>query len=326
VSSPPRDTDRRRVRALERWFARHARDLPWRRRRTGYRALVAEVMLQQTQVSRVAERYVEFLRRFPTVRGLAEADEQEVLAAWQGLGYYRRARNLHAAARLIVAERGGRIPRTVDGLRQLPGVGRYTAGAIASIVYGAPAPIVDGNVQRVIARWDANDAPPADASTVAETWRRAEDLVGATARPGVLNEALMELGATVCTPVNPMPRRRVVRGATGRAPGLHPTAQAAAGLETCSPSRGDRAAGSVHLPRAASAERALVESLAGRDDRGPARSGGERNPRSTSDRGHRRAGAPGLRVPHDAPANPVSRLPGTEPGPPWGVATAGRNQ
>jgi A/G-specific adenine glycosylase len=203
VTASPPAVERHRARALERWFARHARDLPWRRRRTGYRALVAEIMLQQTQVARVAERYVEFLRRFPTVKALAAADEQEVLAAWQGLGYYRRARSLHAAARFVVAEMGGRIPRSVAELRRLPGVGRYTAGAIASIVYGAPVPIVDGNVQRVIARWDANDAPPADAATVAATWERAEQVVSAAQRPGVLNEALMELGATVCTPANP---------------------------------------------------------------------------------------------------------------------------
>ncbi len=195
--------DPSRVRAIERWFGRSARDLPWRRRRTGYAVLVAEIMLQQTQVARVVERYGAFLRRFPTVRALAAADEQEVLAAWQGLGYYRRARSLHAAARFVVSEHGGRMPRTIEGLRRLPGVGRYTAGAIASIVYGARTPIVDGNVQRVIARLDANDDPPADAATIAGTWRRAEELVAEATAPGALNEGLMELGATVCTPMNP---------------------------------------------------------------------------------------------------------------------------
>jgi A/G-specific adenine glycosylase len=196
-------SDRRRIRALGRWWQDHARDLPWRRRRSGYTALVAEAMLQQTQVSRVIEAYRNFLRRFPSVGDLAAADEQAVLAQWQGLGYYRRARHLHRAAQAIVSEFGGRVPRDAAQLRRLPGVGRYTAGAIASLVYDQPEPIVDGNVQRVLARWHGDESPPDDPATVRRTWDRAGALVRLAPRPSVLNEALMELGATVCTPRSP---------------------------------------------------------------------------------------------------------------------------
>ena len=200
------------IRALEAWYHANARDLPWRRRRNGYTALVAESMLQQTQVERVRDRFTAFLRRFPSVAALAEADEQAVLAEWQGLGYYRRARSLHAAARAVVAEHGGRVPRTASALRTLPGVGPYTAGAIASIVYGERAAIVDGNVQRVLARWAGNDAPPNDTATVKWTWATAGGLVTRCDDPGVFNEALMELGATVCTPKTPSCVACPVRG------------------------------------------------------------------------------------------------------------------
>ncbi len=179
------------------WFAREARDLPWRRRRTGYRALVAEAMLQQTQVARVVDRYRAFVRRFPTLKSLAAANEQEVLAQWQGLGYYLRARSLHAAAQMIVGDFGGRVPRDAKRLRKLPGIGRYTAGAIASIVYGQREAAVDGNVRRVLARWFATPL------TDDEAWGRAESLVEAAPDPGTLNEALMELGAVICTPRAP---------------------------------------------------------------------------------------------------------------------------
>jgi A/G-specific adenine glycosylase len=187
--------------AVERWFAAAGRRLPWRRKRhrTGYGALVAEQMLQQTQVSRVIERYGEFMRRFPTVRRLAAAGEQEVLRFWQGLGYYRRARSLHAAAREVVSRCGGRVPRTAARLIQLPGVGRYTAGAIASIVYGERAPIVDGNVRRVICRVLGVAAEP-DREWL---WTQATLLVEAATDAGSLNEGLMELGATVCAPRAP---------------------------------------------------------------------------------------------------------------------------
>lgn len=196
------EAEARRITRLCEWFAAHARDLPWRRNRTGYTALVAEAMLQQTQVSRVIEVFNRFMRRFPDVRSLARADEQEVLAHWQGMGYYRRAENLHAAARMIVDEFDGNVPRDVESLLRLPGVGRYTAGAIASIVHGAAAPIVDGNVERVLARWHAKHAA-GEQDSKRWTWRKAEELAAAAPRPGVFNEALMELGALVCTPASP---------------------------------------------------------------------------------------------------------------------------
>ncbi len=183
------------------WFDSNARDLPWRRKRTGYRALVAEFMLQQTQAQRVQGRYQAFLRRFPTVRSLAQAHEQTVLVMWQGLGYYRRARNLHAAAKMIMDRFKGRVPRSVEGLIQLPGVGRYTAGAIASIVFGLNEPIVDGNVKRVLARFDALEGELLDHEK--RFWRLAGDMVKQAQRPGVFNEALMELGAVVCTKGRP---------------------------------------------------------------------------------------------------------------------------
>ena len=188
---------------VEAWFRAEARDLPWRRARTPWRALVSELMLQQTQVSRVVERFDAFLDRFPTPAAMVEAGEDEVLAAWEGMGYYRRARLLHAAAVRIVERHGGEVPDDPVAILDLPGVGRYTAGAIASIVFGKREPIVDGNVVRVVARLAAIDARADDPSLVASTWRAAEELVSAAGDPGVLNEGLMELGATVCTPANP---------------------------------------------------------------------------------------------------------------------------
>jgi A/G-specific adenine glycosylase len=164
-------------------------------------------MLQQTQVARVSESYARFLERFPTVRALAEADEQAVLVAWQGLGYYRRARHLHAAAKMIVDEFGSRMPRSVDDLLRLPGVGRYTAGSMASLVFGQAVPAVDGNVRRVLARWDAQTGPAGDAKKIAWSWARAGELARIAPRPGQFNEALMELGATICTPRAPRCRQ-----------------------------------------------------------------------------------------------------------------------
>ncbi len=188
---------------LCRWFEREARDLPWRRKRGGYSALVAEAMLQQTQVARVVERYREFMRRFPTVASLARASAQEVLAAWRGLGYYRRAASLHAAARMIVSDFAGRVPARAAELEKLPGVGRYTAGSIASIVYGERLPVVDGNVQRVLARLDARRGRAQEAALMKWAWKRAAELVAQAEDPGVLNEGMMELGAVVCTPRAP---------------------------------------------------------------------------------------------------------------------------
>ncbi|MCC5823648.1 MAG: A/G-specific adenine glycosylase [Planctomycetes bacterium] len=170
-------------------------------------------MLQQTQVSRVLEKFGAFMGRFPTVFDLAAASEEDVLAAWSGLGYYRRARLLHAAAKAVVERHGGVFPDDPDALRALPGVGRYTAGALASIVFGRRVPIVDGNVERVLLRLHGNDAPPKDKQTQDWAWARAAELVDGAGSPGVLNEGLMELGATVCTPSAPRCPACPLRGA-----------------------------------------------------------------------------------------------------------------
>jgi A/G-specific adenine glycosylase len=178
------------------WYEAHARDLPWRKSRDPYRVWVSEIMLQQTRVAAVIEHYHELLRRFPTVGKLASAPEASVLAAWSGLGYYRRARMLHAAAKLVVRELGGRFPVTAQAWRELPGIGRYTASAIASIVFGEAVAVVDGNVERVLQR--------ATGKRIAgeELWRQADRLLDHE-RPGDFNQAMMELGATVCTPRAP---------------------------------------------------------------------------------------------------------------------------
>lgn len=210
VEPPPDGGDAEIVKRLGVWFGKNARDLPWREGAAGtrdpYTVLVSETMLQQTQVSRVVERFPVFLRRFGTIAALAAADERDVLAEWSGMGYYRRARNLHAAAKMIVAAFAGRLPRGVEELRTLPGVGRYTAGAVASIAFGEPAPIVDGNVARVLLRIHGRDAAADDKRVQKWLWERATALVAATNKPGVLNESLMELGATVCTPPPSAPR------------------------------------------------------------------------------------------------------------------------
>ena len=163
-------------------------------------------MLQQTQVSRVLEKFGPFIVRFPTIGALAAATEDDVLAAWSGLGYYRRARLLHAAARGIVADFEGTVPRDTPALMTIPGIGRYTAGAISSIVFGRNAPIVDGNVTRVLLRLDGVMARHGSKEAADYAWPRAETLAGAAHGLGVIaafNEGLMELGATVCTPRNP---------------------------------------------------------------------------------------------------------------------------
>jgi A/G-specific adenine glycosylase len=190
-------TDKRLLRlALLRWYDAGKRDLPWRRNKDPYRIWVSEIMLQQTRVSAVLEHYREFLARFPAVEDLASAKLDAVLAAWSGLGYYRRARNLHAAAQKVVAEFEGRLPVTAVELRQLPGIGRYTAAAIASIAYNEKCAVLDGNVERVLGR------VLGQAATTAELWKSAEDLLSPQ-RPGDFNQAMMELGATVCLPAEP---------------------------------------------------------------------------------------------------------------------------
>ena len=189
--------------ALERWFLKAARDLPWRRKRSAWATLVSEILLQQTQVVRVAERFPEFMRRFPDPAAMARSPVDAVLRCWRGLGYYRRARSLHAASRQIVTAHGGEVPRDPIALRQLPGVGRYTAGAVASIAFGQREPIVDGNVARVVSRLADRRASAIDRAGLDWCWDAATRIVQGAPDPGRTNEALMELGATVCTPVSP---------------------------------------------------------------------------------------------------------------------------
>lgn len=196
--------DRGCAHEIECWFEANQRALPWRTDpRDPYRSLVSELMLQQTQVSRVLEKFGPFMDRFPTVFDLARAPEADVLGAWSGLGYYRRARLLHACAKAIVEEHGGEVPGEVSVLLKLPGIGRYTAGAIASIVFGERAAIVDGNVARVLLRLHNNDGDPGAASTQKWVWERAQALVDASGDPALCNEGLMELGALVCSPKSP---------------------------------------------------------------------------------------------------------------------------
>ena len=190
------NTRQRWRRLLLAWYDRNARDLPWRQDRDPYRVWLSEIMLQQTRVGAVLEHYRRFLQRFPTVQKLAAARESSVLAAWSGLGYYRRARMLHAAAKTITKKHEGKFPGTVAGLRDLPGIGRYTAAAIASIAFNAPVAVVDGNVERVLGRVFGADLAEKD------LWRTAESLVSRD-RPGDFNQAMMELGATVCIPRQP---------------------------------------------------------------------------------------------------------------------------
>jgi len=188
---------RREFRALLlAWYQAHARDLPWRRDHDPYPVWLSEIMLQQTRVAAVLEHYHEFLRRFPTVAKLAAAREASVLAAWSGLGYYRRARMLHAAAKVVTTKLAGEFPATAEGWLALPGVGRYTAAAVASIAFGEAVAVVDGNVERVLQRICGQ--PLAGK----ELWDTAEEFLD-RARPGDFNQAMMELGATVCTPRRP---------------------------------------------------------------------------------------------------------------------------
>ncbi len=197
-------TDVRRQRgSLLRWYRANRRALPWRDSNDPYAIWVSEIMLQQTQVATVLPYYEAFLQRFPDVATLAAASEDDVLARWSGLGYYRRARALHRAARELVQKQGGKIPADAATLRELPGIGRYTAGAIASIAFDRPEPILDGNVRRVLARWFGVDgARLGKAEEERRLWELAAELVRGSA-PGDLNQALMELGATVCHPRDP---------------------------------------------------------------------------------------------------------------------------
>jgi A/G-specific adenine glycosylase len=190
--------------ALEQWFAQHRKDYPWRQTRDPYAILVAEVMLQQTQIATVLERgfYVRWLARFPDFQTLALASEEDVLRTWEGLGYYRRARNLQKLAQVVVAEHTGQMPRDPAAILALPGIGPYTAGAVASFAFELPEPIVDGNVARVLMRV-FDDATPIDSTEgTKRLWQRATMLVQAATKPGDFNSALMELGQTLCRPTD----------------------------------------------------------------------------------------------------------------------------
>jgi A/G-specific adenine glycosylase len=189
-------------RRLMAWYADHARDLPWRRSRDPYRVWVSEIMLQQTQVATVRDYFERFVAAFPDIRQLAAADERQILRLWEGLGYYRRARQLHAAARIVVAEHGGELPQDVDELRELPGIGRYTAGAIASIAFDKRAPILEANTVRLLSRLIACRANPHRASGQRLLWQTAADVLPQK-NVARFNQALMELGSLVCTPVEP---------------------------------------------------------------------------------------------------------------------------
>jgi A/G-specific adenine glycosylase len=184
-------------RALLAWYDANHRDYPWRGETDPYRIWVSEAMLQQTRVQVVAPRYLNFLSRFPTVRDLADADIDDVVATWSGLGYYSRARNLHAAARVVAAEMDGAFPRDLKAAQSLPGVGPYMSRAILSIAYGTPAAVVDGNVARVISRTLLID------SNRPSALQQTADILLDPARPGDANQATMDLGATICTPVSP---------------------------------------------------------------------------------------------------------------------------
>ncbi len=187
---------------LLRWFDQHQRELPWRETRDPYRTWVSEIMLQQTRVEAVIPYYRRWLKQFPTIRALAQARPSHVLKAWEGLGYYSRARNLHAAARRLTLGSDGKLPQTAAELRELPGIGRYTAGAIASIAFDERAAVVDGNVSRVMARLFAIRSDIRKPATHETMWSLAESLLPGS-RVGDWNQAIMELGALVCVPKSP---------------------------------------------------------------------------------------------------------------------------
>ncbi|MBL8683851.1 MAG: A/G-specific adenine glycosylase [Myxococcales bacterium] len=188
--------------ALLAHFDEHKRAMPWRETKDPYAIWVSEVMLQQTRVETVIPYYQRFLSRFESVRALAEASEADVLALWSGLGYYRRARMLHAGAKHVLAEHRGELPKSPEALLAIPGVGRYTAGAIASIAFDLREPVLDGNVERVLTRLDAIHGDPQEKDTRNTLWSLARAFADHP-RAGTINQALMELGATLCTPTSP---------------------------------------------------------------------------------------------------------------------------
>jgi A/G-specific adenine glycosylase len=202
VGLPTADWKRLLRRRLLAWYRGHQRDLPWRRSSDPYAIWVSEIMLQQTQVATVVPYYTRFLAAFPTISALAEADEHEVLRHWEGLGYYRRARQLHRAAQVLVAEYGGEFPRELDVVRRLPGIGRYTAGAIVSIAYDLPAPILEANTVRLFSRLVAFRGDPASTAGRQFLWQLAEAVLPKR-HCREFNQALMELGSLLCSPRAP---------------------------------------------------------------------------------------------------------------------------
>ena len=202
LALPDPDWRKRFRRSLLAWYARHARDLPWRRSRDPYRVWVSEIMLQQTQVATVEPYFLRFIERFPSVEALARAKQEAVLRNWEGLGYYRRARQLHRAAGIVAREHGGRFPRDPQVVRGLPGIGRYTAGAILSIAFDAREPILEANTTRLHCRLLAYPGAPATAAGQRLLWTMAEQVLPRR-HVGRFNQALMELGSQVCVARRP---------------------------------------------------------------------------------------------------------------------------
>lgn len=243
--------------ALLSWYDREGRALPWRTTRDPYRVWISEIMLQQTRAEAVVPGYEAFLARFPSLEALAAADEQDVLKAWEGMGYYSRARNLRRAAILIA--QAGAFPDTASQLRKLPGVGAYTAGAIASIAFGQVEPALDGNQARVLARVEAYDQPLASPQALRTAALERID----RARPGDYNQALMDLGSQVCTPRNPACARCPVRAFCAR-----PCAGRSAELSPASRARRQARGGAVRcggaVRRARAGAQTSVRRIAGR--------------------------------------------------------------
>jgi A/G-specific adenine glycosylase len=210
---------------LLQWFEKNGRDLPWRKNRDPYMVWVSEIMLQQTQVATVIPYYRNFLKTFPTVRHLARAKLSKVLKAWEGMGYYSRARNLHRASQIVLNHFHGHIPDTRDDLLGLPGIGRSTAGAILSFAYNKEEPILDGNVKRVLSRLFAVSGHPARGKTEGLLWKISESLIP-KGRSNPFNQALMDLGSMLCTPKDPQcsfcPLRNLCRGYLSRKPERYP--------------------------------------------------------------------------------------------------------
>jgi A/G-specific adenine glycosylase len=208
------------------WYKKNKRDLPWRKTRDPYAIWVSEIMLQQTQVPTVVPYYKKFLKSFPTVHHLAKANLSKVLKVWEGLGYYSRARNLHRASQIVANHFNGRIPDNLTDLRTLPGIGRYTAGAILSIAFNKEAPILDGNVKRVLSRLFAVDGNPVRGETEVLLWHLSESLLP-KGHASSFNQGLMDLGATICTPKEPQcsqcPLRDLCKGKASGNPERFPT-------------------------------------------------------------------------------------------------------